>query len=81
MLRKRSLVERNALVNMACKVMSRSELLCEVTVIVHVHRETYSKKRVPYERLSKAKNERFLEGLAKGNERVIVLEVSYTYYY
>ena len=61
--------------------MSCSELLCEVTAIVRVHRETDSKERVPYERLSRAKNERFVEGLAEGNKRVTELEVSYIYYY
>jgi coenzyme F420-reducing hydrogenase delta subunit len=81
MLREGPLVELDALVDGSCKFMSRCELLCEVTVIVRVQGEIYSKERVPYERLSKAKIERFVEGLAEMNERVIKLEVEYSYYY
>ena len=81
MLREGPLVELDTLVDGACEVMSRCELLCEVTVIVRVQDETYSKERVPYERLSKAKIEKFVEGLAERNERVIRLEVEYSYYY
>jgi hypothetical protein len=81
MLREGPLVELDALVDGSCKFMSRCELLCDVTVIVRVQGETYSKERVPYERLSKAKIERFVEGLAEINERVIKLEVEYSYYY
>jgi hypothetical protein len=81
MLREGPLVELDALVDGACKVMSRCELLCEVTVIVRVQGETYSKERVTYGRLSKARIERYVEGLAKRNERVIKLEVEYSYYY
>jgi hypothetical protein len=36
---------------------------------------------VPYERLSKARIERFVKGLAERNERVIKTEVAYSYYY
>jgi hypothetical protein len=81
MLRERLLIELDALFDRACELTSRCELLCKATVIVCVHRETDSKQRVPYEGLSKAKNERFLEGFAERNQRVIKLEVSYTYYY
>jgi (2Fe-2S) ferredoxin len=81
MMREGPLVELDALVDGACEVMSRRGLLCEVTIIVRVQGETYSKERVPYERLSKAKIERFVEGLAEKNERVIKLEVEHSYYY
>jgi (2Fe-2S) ferredoxin len=81
MLREGPLVELDALVDGVCEVMSRCELQCEVTVIVRVQGETYSKEGVPYERLSKAKIERFVEGLAERNKRVIRLEVEYSYYY
>jgi (2Fe-2S) ferredoxin len=80
MLREGPLIELEALVDGVCEVMSRCELLCEVTIIVRFQGETYSKERVPYERLSKAKIERFVEGLAERNERVIKLEVGYSYY-
>ena len=81
MLREGPLVELDALLDRACEVMSRCELLCEVTVIVCVQGETYSEERVPYESLSKARIERFMEGLAERNERFIKTEVAYSYYY
>jgi hypothetical protein len=80
-LREGPLVELDALVGGACEVMSRCELLCWVAVVVRVQGETSSTERVPYERLSKAKIERFVEGLAQRNERAIKVEVEYSYYY
>jgi hypothetical protein len=65
MLREGPLVELDALVDGACEVMSRCELLCSVAVIVRVQSKTSSEERVPYERLSKVKIERFVEGLAR----------------
>jgi hypothetical protein len=81
MLREGRLVELDALLDGACEVMSRCELLCEVTVIVRVQGETYSEERVPYERLWKARIEGLVEGLAERNERVIKTVVAYNYYY
>lgn len=81
MLREGPLVELDALIDGACDVMSRCELLCCVAVIVRVPGETSSVERVPYERLSKAKIESFVQGLARKNDRGIKVEVSYSYYY
>ena len=81
MLRDGPLVEMDALIVGACEIMSRCELLCDVAVIVRVQGETHSKERVPYERLSKEMLESFVEGFAHKNERIIKLEVSYSYYY
>lgn len=80
-LREGPLVELDALVDGACEVMSRCELLCCVAVVVRVQGETSSTERVLYERLSKAKIELFVEGLAVRNEREIKVGVEYSYYY
>jgi hypothetical protein len=81
MLREGPLVELDALIDGACEVMSRCELLCCIAVIVRVPGETSSVERVSYERLSKAKIESFVEDFARKNDRVIKVEVSYSYYY
>lgn len=79
MLREGPLLELEALIYGACEVMSRCELLSRIVIIVRVRGETSSEESVLYERLSKARIEKFVETLAMENRRVIKTKVVYRY--
>lgn len=79
-LREGPLVELDALLDGACEVVSRCELLCRITVFVRVHGRAGSEESVEYERLSNAKLGKFVRDLGRKNKRVIKMAVLHTFH-
>lgn len=79
-LREGPLIELDALLDGACEVVSRCELLCRITVFVRVHGRAGSEESVEYERLSNAKLGKFVRDLGRKNKRVIKMAVLHTFH-
>jgi hypothetical protein len=79
-LREGPLVELDALIDGACEVVSRCELLCRITIFVRVQGKASSEESVEYVRLSNAKIGKFVRVLGRKNKRVLKMAVLHTYH-